>query len=315
MNGSNTILQNFSRAVLALAVCILTLTPTFALANGGRAAPAGSRTETPREPGAELKNTRIEYNVVEAGRKGMRIRLDFEVTGLKGVDLKIVARVQKDNDEFVKSKSSYANAEGELETSFSMNPGYPTTVYEDAAMFLPYDEITLGKGVWDLKLDIDLSYEDGELIKHLGYRDFRFNAPDSAGDVPEKIEVSGVVNEVWIEHNVTDKKRRGMKIHVDFEVTGLKGVDSRLTARIQRDNGEYLAGNAAFTNAEGELELFYDLRPGYDTTVYKDAVLFVPYDEVILRKGVWKLKLDIDLRYKNGELIRHLEFHEFEMTK
>lgn len=104
----------------------------------------------------------------------MRIHVNFEVTGLKGVDSKLTARVRRENDTFLTSSSDYANSNGELEVSFSMKPGYPTTVYKDADMFLPYSEINLRKGVWNLKLDIDLNYEDGELIQHLTYHEFEF---------------------------------------------------------------------------------------------------------------------------------------------
>lgn len=61
-----------------------------------------------------------------------------------------------------------------------MKPGYPTTVYEDADMFLPYDEINLPKGVYNLKLDIDVTYEDGELIQHLTFKPLSLRQPAAA---------------------------------------------------------------------------------------------------------------------------------------
>lgn len=315
MNVSKSIMQNLNRAALVLAVCLLTLTSAFALTNENHNLSLDNSVKNSFSPSAVFKSCWIDYNVTEGNIKGMRIHVNVEVTGLKGVDSKLVARVQKDDETYLMSSSSYSNGDGELETSYSIKPGYATTVYEDATMFLPYSEIKLQKGVWSLKLDIDLSYEDGELIQHLTFKEFEFtSAGGSTIETPSKA-ISATVNRVWIDYNITQNKRRGMLIHVNFEVTGLKGVDSKLTVRVRRDDDSFLRSSSSFSNDDGELELSFSMKPGYATTVYKDADIFLPYDEIVLRKGAWDLKLDIDLNYEDGSLIDHLTYHEFEFTK
>jgi hypothetical protein len=106
-----------------------------------------------------------------------------------------------------------------------------------------------------------------------------------------------------------------MRVHVSFEVNGLKGVDSMITARVQKENGDYLTSSSSYSNDSGQLQTSFDMKPGYPTTVYEDATMFLPYSEILVRKGVWNLKFDIDLNYENGDLIDHLEYHEFEFTK
>jgi len=313
MNVSKTIMQNFSRVALVFAVCLLTLTPVFALTNANHNLSLENSVKKSFSPSGVFKSCWIDYNITEGGQKGMRIHVNFEVNGLKGVDSKLVARVQSEDGDYLTSRSSYSNDDGQLETYFSMKPGYPTTVYEDADMFLPYSEIDLGKGVWNLKLDIDLSYDDGELIQHLAYKEFEFT--QGSGNT-SKTEISATVNRVWIDYDVYEGRKKGMRIHVNFEVTGLKGVDSKLVARVQKENGDYLlSSNGGFSNDSGQLEVAFEMKPGYPTTVYKDADIFLPYDEIATRKGVWNLKLDIDLNYADGELIDHLAYHEFEFTK
>ena len=315
MNVSKSIMQKLSRVALVFAVCLLTLTPAFALTNGNHLLSPDNSVNS-FSPSAVFKNCWIDYNVNEGGRKGMRVHVNFEVTGLKGVDAKLVARVQKDGDDFLTTISSYANEEGQLETSYAIKPGYATTVYEDADMFLPYSEINLGKGVWDLKLDIDLNYEDGELIQHLTYKEFEFTSGGGAGNSTNKNSLSATVKKIWVDYNVTERGRKGMRIHVNFEVTGLKGVDAKVVARVQKDNDEFLTSTSpSFTNSSDQLEISYDIKPGYATTVYEDATLFLPYNEIVIRKGVWDLKLDIDLNYEDGELIQHLDYYEFEFTR
>ena len=316
MNTTKTIMQTLSRVALVFAVCLLTLTPAFALTNANHEAAPNDSSVTSFSPSAVFKSCWIDYNVTESGRRGMRIHVNFEVTGLKGVDSKIVARVQNEEGDFLASNSSYANGEGELETSYSIKPGYPTTEYEDADMFLPYSEIKVGKGVWNLKLDIDLNYEDGELIQHLGVEEFEYNPATGASEASKKDDVSAKVKRVWIDYNVTERGRKGMRVHVNFEVSGLKGVDAKLVARVQKDNDEFLTSTSAgYSNESEQLEISYDIKPGYPVTVYEDATMFLPYSEIVIRKGVWDLKLDIDLNYENGELIQHLDYYDFEFTR
>ena len=316
MNVSKSIMQNLNRIALVFAVCLLTLTSAFALTNENHDLSPESPAINSFSPSAVFKRVWIDYDVTEGSRKGMRIHVNAEVTGLKGVDSKFVARVQNEDGDYLSSNSSYSNGDGELETSYSIKPGYATTVYEDADMFLPYSEISLRKGVWNLKLDIDLSYEDGELIQHLTFKEFEFTSGGgSTIETPTKKAISATVKRVWIDYNITQNKRKGMLIHVNFEVVGLKGVDSKLTVRVRRDNDTFLLSESSYSNADGELEVDFSMKPGYPTTVYEDADIFLPYDEIVLRKGVWDLKLDIDLNYQNGDLIDHIAYHEFEFTR
>lgn len=315
MNATKTIMQNLTRAALAFAVCLLTLTPALALTNQNHTLLSTETITTTYEPSAVYKSTRIEYNVSEGGRRGMRVLVTFDVSGLKGVDTKLIIRVQKDDGGFVMNQASYSNSEGQFEASTSIKPGYPTTEYEDLDIFIPYSELTLKKGDYNLKLDIDLGYENGDLIQHLGFKNFKFSAPNSASESEDRPDVKATVNRVWVDYDVTENRKKGMRIHVNFEVVGLKGIDSKLSVRVANENNEFLTSESSYANDNGELQLEFDLRPGYPTTVYKDAAIFLPYEELNLRKGVWNLKLDIDLNYANGELIEHLYIHEFEFTR
>lgn len=302
-------------AVTAMSLLVITISPAAALANHGvsRALTASSLRNF--DPDVVVNKSWIEYDVIENGRKGMRIHVDLEITGLKGVDVKLVARVADNDDNYLKSQTAFSNSEGELETSFSMKPGFETSVYDDAVMFLPYSEIKTNRARINLRVDIDLNYEDGELIKHLVFKPFIFNSSGRAEGVEERPEVTAELNDIWVEENVMENRRKGMRIHVAFEVTGLKGVASKLTARVKKSNDEFLLSSTSFANDNGELEVSFDLKPGYPTTEYEDATMFLPYDEMVLRKGLWDLQLDIDLLYDNGEFIQHLGLHDFQFKR
>jgi len=40
---------------------------------------------------------------------------------------------------------------------------------------MPYGELNLGTGKFDLKMDVDVIYKNGDLVKHLDYHDFWFS--------------------------------------------------------------------------------------------------------------------------------------------
>ena len=56
-----------------------------------------------------------------------------------------------------------------------MKPAYDKAVYDDLQIFMPYDELDLPRGKYNLKMDVDLAYDDDELIQHLNFYDFQYD--------------------------------------------------------------------------------------------------------------------------------------------
>lgn len=121
---------------------------------------------------------------------------------------------------------------------------------------------------------------------------------------------------VWVDYNVTQGGKKGMRIHVKFTVRKMKNVDSYLAAYFEKENGDKLfTNNKSYRSTEGQVAVFKALRPAYDDTVYDDETLFIPYDEFNLDSGEYNLKAVIDVIYENGTLVGHMEDHEFEYTE
>ena len=154
------------------------------------------------------------------------------------------------------------------------------------------------------------------MVQHLAFENFTFTQPETVVPTPTPTTLEATVNKIWIEYDVTENGRRGMRVHADFKVYGLKGIDSYIAIYIQRENGDSLkSDNTEYSSVNGELALFKSLKPGYEPTLYEDAQLFLPYDEIPLGNGEFNLKLDIDLIYKNGDLFKHLDFKPFVLTR
>ena len=117
----------------------------------------------------------VDYNVKEKGRTGMRINMTFNVTGMKGVDSYLAIYFQKkDGTKLYTSDKDYRSKDGQVAVYRSIKPNYDETVYEDLQVFIPYDAFNLTRGKYDLQMDSDVIYENGDMVGHLNFYDFEY---------------------------------------------------------------------------------------------------------------------------------------------
>lgn len=134
--------------------------------------PVKERTKTDK-PRAEFEKIWVDYNVKENGRLGMRIHVKFSVFNMKDVDSRLAINFEKaDGTKLTTTNKKFANKDGKVAVSRALKPGFDDTIYKDLEIFMPYEELKLGPGKYDLKMDADVTYENGELVEHLGYHDF-----------------------------------------------------------------------------------------------------------------------------------------------
>lgn len=120
---------------------------------------------------------------------------------------------------------------------------------------------------------------------------------------------------MWIDYNVTQEGRKGMLIHVNYKVYGMKDVPSYLALYFSKENGEKLySDKVGFKSADGQLALYKEMEPAYDPAVYEDSTLFLPYDEIDLGTGKHNLEISADVIFKEGGLIAHLKDYPFVFT-
>lgn len=132
-------------------------------------APTTSNSET------QITKVWMDYDVTENGRRGMMIHVAFKVYGLKDVASYLAIYVADEKgDRFKSSNNEFSSVDGELALFKTLKPGYELSVYDDSKLFLPYDEIPVGNGEHNLKLDIDVIRQNGDLVKHLDFKPFVF---------------------------------------------------------------------------------------------------------------------------------------------
>lgn len=131
--------------------------------------------DTQDDPNISVKfdGVTVDYNVEEDGKKGMRMRTTFTVTGMKGKDGYLAIHFQKrDGEPLTANAGEYRDVKGNLAAFQTLKPDYDETLYKDLDLFLPYDEIDLPVGKHDLRMDFDLLDGKGISLEHLAYENF-----------------------------------------------------------------------------------------------------------------------------------------------
>jgi hypothetical protein len=124
------------------------------------------------------------------------------------------------------------------------------------------------------------------------------------------------VERVWVDYDVTEGGKKGMRVHVTFTVHELKGTSSYLAIFFAKENGDKLyTNNKSYRSKDGQVAVYFTMEPKFDDTVYTDTKLFVPYEEFDLDKGKYDLQMDIDVIYENGDMFKHLQFYDFVYTQ
>jgi len=157
----------------------------------------------------------------------------------------------------------------------------------------------------------DYTYRDPEPVRP-AVRESEPVKNDPASDKRKSNAASAAFEKIWVDYNVKEKGRLGMRIHVKFSVYNMKDVDSQLAIYFEKSDGTKLKStNRKFTGKDGQVAVFRALKPGFDDTVYKDLEVFMPYEELKLEGGKYNLKMDADVIYENGGLVEHLGYHDF----
>jgi hypothetical protein len=260
------------------------------------------------EPSASFERLWIDYDITQGGIKGMRIHVKFKVYDMKGIDGYLAVYFQqKDGTPLKDNNGKFNSADDTVAVYQDIAPGYQTTVYEDYTVFMPYSEMDLRDGDYNLKLDVDVIYKEGGLVDHLTFYDFVYNQG-------AKKKPSVEFDNVRVDYDVTQGGQRGMKIHAKLTVVNMMGIDGYVGVFFQKKGGtKLMSPNRAFRSGEGQLAVYFDISPGYDRTVYEDATFFLPYSELeaTLPRGNFELQMDVDVIYKNGDLVQHLTFEDF----
>ena len=135
-----------------------------------------------------------------------------------------------------------------------------------------------------------------ELYKKTGNSWLRFY---SAGGVKKSGNASAYITKTRTEHNLSEYGERGMRVALNFTVSGMKGNTGMAVAYFyDADTGEALPDmNDSYCTTDGKVSASAEFTPSYDTTEYSNFRVFIPLKELDLNSadGPRNLKVKVHL--------------------
>ena len=273
------------------------------------------------EPSATFDKLWIDYDVYDNGVKGMKIHVKFTAYDMYNMDayLAIYFKFDDETGDYLKDiNDKYNSTAGEVAVYKSIKPQYNPAVYDDLSVFMPYGELDLDPGEYDLAMDVKLIYKAGGTISKLTTYYFEYTKPGSTtttGGAPGN-KIAATFKDLWVDFDVYENSQKGMKIHAKFSVTSMKNVEGYLACYFEKKDGTRLTSNTSgYTSKTGQLAVYKLITPTYDQTDYNDLSVFIPYSEINVPPGRNDLKIDADLIYKAGGMIQHLKYYDFWINK
>jgi hypothetical protein len=128
---------------------------------------------------------RVDYNVYESGQEGMgmRIHTKFSVDNLKGIPCRATAYFHFSSGEKLRDfNNSYRATDGQVVVSSDFTPNNDYMIYKDFTLFMPYSELHMADGKYNLKFDVQLYVQGGDFFASSQYIHFTYTS-DSDTDL------------------------------------------------------------------------------------------------------------------------------------
>src|SRR4030095_12721084 len=273
-------------------------------------------------PGASFDKLWIDYDVYDNGIKGMKIHVKFTAYEMKEMDAFLAIYFQSDDENatwLMDKNSKYNSSDGYVAVYRNIKPQYDPAVYNDLDVFMPYSELDLDQGEYDLAMDVKLIYKAGGVISKLTKYYFEYTKPGSTttpvGGAPGN-KITATFKDLWVDFDVYENSQKGMRIHTKFSVSSMKNIEGYIACYFEKKDGTRLTSdNSTYRSKTGQLAVYKLITPAYDQADYNDMSVFIPYAVFDLPSGRNDLKIDADLIYKEGGMIQHLKYFDFWINK
>jgi hypothetical protein len=157
------------RHATALIAAALVLAPASASAQKNASTTSGS-------PWGVVNDVWVDYDVYDAGVKGMLIHIDFDVDNGLNIPSRAVAYFSYAGGEPLQDfDGNYTTSDGQASAGTDFTPIYASANFSDLRIFMPYDELHMAPGSSDLEFYIEMyTHHDGTVIAEAGPYSFTF---------------------------------------------------------------------------------------------------------------------------------------------
>ena len=121
------------------------------------------------KPVGDIEQVWVDHNVFEGDLKGMIIHVRFSVKNYWGTQCSVNAYFYHESGERLNGFNDDYNIDGQVAMKKDFVPTYKDYTFNDFKLFMPYRELHLSTGRYNLKFDIHLLTRSGEVIDKSEY--------------------------------------------------------------------------------------------------------------------------------------------------
>lgn len=143
-----------------------------------------------------------------------------------------------------------------------------------------------------------------ELYKKTGNSWLRFySAGGSSPSHSPKSAASAYITKIRTEHNLAEYGERGMRVALNFTVSGMKGKTGMAVAYFyDADTGEALPDkNGRYCTTDGKVSASSEFTPPYDTTEETNFRIFIPLKELDINSADGPRNLEVKVHILDSD--------------
>lgn len=146
-----------------------------------------------------------------------------------------------------------------------------------------------------------------------GDKEVRINIRQEA---TESNTVNASIQDITVQHNVTQHGQKGMYIFLDFNINNMLKRTGKCVAYFYSTDGSYALRdvNNKYATVSGKVCCTKEFTPPYKSCEYTDTKLFMPYNELHMGSGTHNLKLFISIFDDKGNEIIQSDWVDFTYT-
>ena len=140
--------------------------------------------EVTAEITAKIDSVWVECDVYESRTsnvKGLKIHIKFSTYNMLDIDGRISAYFHlKDGTALNDTNGKYKTANGKVSVGKNFKPTYERATYKDFTLFMPYDELHLPSGKYDIKFNVNIwefNTEEARCIASSEYTNLTYTKP------------------------------------------------------------------------------------------------------------------------------------------
>lgn len=121
-------------------------------------------------PIAKIENVRVDHNVFGSGDKGMRIYVDFNVANMYLRDGRVAAYFYfQDGTPLKDFNQKFRTTNGNVSVGDNFSAPFTISQYEDFSLFMPYNELHMTQGKFNLKFQVRIYERGGDFLDNENY--------------------------------------------------------------------------------------------------------------------------------------------------